>query len=236
TSNHDRHRFYPCFHPGKSCSDENCKCFRDGLLCEKACGCSASCDRKFQGCNCASGSRKVCYQDDRCDCFRLHRECDADLCAGCGADVALDPENRHDENLRKECCQNINMQLGIPKRTILGRSRIHGFGLYSGETIKKHEFVGEYSGEIVLEDERIRRGEVYEIQKMSYLFILTADQEIDSHHVGNKIRFVNHASNIGRNGACNLRAEIVICNMTPRIGMYAIRDIAVGEELFFNYG
>ncbi|KAF4549662.1 Histone-lysine N-methyltransferase-like protein 3 [Elsinoe fawcettii] len=128
------------------------------------------------------------------------------------------------------------MQLGIPKRTILGRSRIHGFGLYAGEKIKRHDFVGEYSGEIVLEEERVRRGEVYEIQKMSYLFILTADQEIDSHHVGNKMRFVNHASQTGRNGACNLRPEIVMCNMTPRIGMYATRDIEIGEELFFNYG
>ncbi|PNS21809.1 hypothetical protein CAC42_407 [Sphaceloma murrayae] len=159
-----------------------------------------------------------------------------DEIVGCGADTALDPENRHDESRRKDCCANINMQLGVAKRTLLGRSRIHGFGVYAGEKIRRHEFVGEYSGEIVLQYERYRRSEVYDIQKMSYLFILTADQEIDSHHVGNKMRFVNHASTTGRNGACNLRPEIVICNMTPRIGMYATRDIELGEELFFNYG
>lgn len=174
TSNHDRNRYYPCYHPGKSCADEECKCYRDGVLCEKACGCSSTCERKFQGCSCASGNRKTCYQDDRCDCFRLHRECDADLCKDCGADIVLDPENRHDDSIRPRHCQNVNMQLGIPKRTILGRSRIHGFGVYAGERIKRHDFVGEYSGEIVLEDERNRRGEVYDIQKMSYLFILTS--------------------------------------------------------------
>lgn len=88
----------------------------------------------------------------------------------------LDPANRYDTELQAGSCQNLHVQLGIPKRTLLGQSSIHGFGVYAGEPIKKHDFVGEYKGEITLCGERHRRGDVYDIQKMSYLFILTQGQ------------------------------------------------------------
>lgn len=62
------------------------------------------------------------------------------------------------------------------------------------------------------------------------------DQEIDSFFIGNKMRFVNCAKETGKNGACSLTPLIKMCNMTARVGFFALRDIEIGEELFFNYG
>lgn len=49
---------------------------------------------------------------------------------------------------------------------------------------------------------------------------------------GNKTRFINDQDE--RQANCG--ARVVLCNMVTRIGMFAKRDIAVGEELFFDYG
>lgn len=229
--------FYPCYHPGATCSEASCACYENGMFCEKSCGCSSQCHRRYQGCSClshkAGGRKNVCSPDDRCDCYRLSRECDPDLCDSCGADLVLDGENRYDEQLQKENCHNVSMQLGVPKRTLLGKSKIHGFGLYAGEIVKRNEFVGEYRGEVVTAAETERRGVVYDVQKLSYLFTLERDQEVDSTLAGNKMRFINHAS---KEGAYNIYVNIRTCNGVHRIGMYAQRDIQVGEELYFNYG
>lgn len=161
----------------------------------------------------------------------MNRECDPDLCGSCGAHLVLDRENRYDEELQESCCHNISIQLGRPKRTLLGNSRIHGFGLYAGEAIKKDDFIGEYQGEIIGDREMQRRDAIYKLQNLSYVFSLNSKQSIDSQQLGNKIRFINAASEHK-----NLGAKIMLCNMTHRIGMYAIHDIKKGDELFFDYG
>lgn len=228
--------FYPCFHPGLACNQAQCRCYRDKVQCEKTCGCALECDRRFRGCSCKkNGAKKRCLQDQRCECFRLNRECDPDLCRSCGVDVVLNPENRYseDEEILGGCCRNAGIQAGRPKRTILGTSKIHGFGLFAGETIRKDEYIGEYQGEIITRAETDRRAQIYEAQELSYLFALNREQEIDSQRYGNKIRFINHASD----SRCrNIYPKIVLCNGAHRIGMYAQRDIAITEELFFDYG
>ncbi|KAI7281140.1 hypothetical protein KC345_g4293 [Hortaea werneckii] len=118
------------------------------------------------------------------------------------------------------------------KRTLLGQSGIHGFGLYAGQTIRQHDFVGEYKGEIITKEEAERRGAVYEKQQLSYLFTLNAFQEIDSTYFGNNIRFINHAGN-GKN---NLYPRIFMVNTVHRIALFADKTIQKGEELLFDYG
>ncbi|KAH0364697.1 SET domain-containing protein, partial [Aureobasidium melanogenum] len=146
---------------------------------------------------------------------------------------ANNPVNRYDDEYLDRRCRNVAIQRGVPKRTLLGRSLVHGFGLYAGEPIAKGEFVGEYQGEIITRDETERRGAIYDFQKLSYIFDLNRDQTIDSQRMGNKIRFINHAAN---SNLRNLRPKIMLCNLAHRIGMFAHRDIKVGEELFFDYG
>jgi hypothetical protein len=110
-----------------------------------------------------------------------------------------------------------------------GRS---GWGLYMGEPCRKDEYIGEYVGEVVTTSEAEQRGIIYDKRNMSYLFDVNRLQTLDSTLVGNKLRFINHQPN----PIANVKPRTMFCNTVQRMGMYATRDIAVGEELFFDYG
>jgi hypothetical protein len=232
----ERGPFYPCHHPGTSCVDAQCSCFENKLPCEKICSCAPDCNRKFQGCSCSTerikkGTKGPCFEDDRCACYQSGRECDPDLCGGCGACEVVDPVNKHSDSILHGRCRNCSIQRGLPKQTLLGDSGVHGLGLYACEDIREHDFVGEYKGEIITKEEAERRGAVYEHQKLSYLFSLNATQEIDSTNFGNKVRFINHAKD-----KANLYPRIIMVNTVHRIALYASRPIRPGQELLFDYG
>ena len=57
-------------------------------------------------------------------------------------------------------------------------------------------------------------------------------QTLDSTFVGNKHRFINHQAD----PYTNCQARTMFCNTVQRIGMFACKDIDVGEEIFFHYG
>ena len=111
-------------------------------------------------------------QTSRCECVSTNRECDPDLCSACGAAEVLDLANCEDDSAPKPCCRNVGLQRGIPKRTLLGVSEVEGYGLFMGEAVKAEEFLGEYVGEVLSSGEAERRGAIYHLQKLSYLFDL----------------------------------------------------------------
>lgn len=227
--------FYPCYHPGVTCAAANCSCVVNRTPCEKSCSCSSACPRKFQGCACSSARNRksgdfVCMRDERCACYQMGRECDPDLCGSCGVCDVLDPVHRHDN--MKSKCHNAAIQRAIPEHTLLGDSGVHGMGLYAGQDIKEHEFIGEYKGEVVTQREAERRGAVYYYQNNSYLFMLNPKQEVDSTLYGNKTRFMNHRSKPG----ANVYPLVRLVNTVHRIGLFAAYNIKAGEELFFDYG
>lgn len=229
--------FYPCDHPGRTCDNAGCSCYESKLPCEKSCSCSADCPRKIQGCACSYAKLKktsdfICFKDDRCACYQMGRECDPDLCGACGVCTVLDPVNRNVDDILVGRCRNASIARGVPKHTLLGDSPVHELGLYACEHIRPHEFVGEYKGEIITKEEADRRGAIYEHQRLSYLFSLNKDQEIDSTYFGNKIRFINHDDK----NAKNVYAVIMLVNTVHRIALFAERHIKPGEELFFDYG
>jgi hypothetical protein len=227
----ERGPIYPCYHPGQSCSDNKCCCFRQDRPCEKICGCAGSCVRRFQGCKCEKKGL-TCWNDPECACWQIGRECDPDLCGDCGVCEVLSPLEDHTPIDLKVCCHNSNIQKGTPKHTLLGDSGVHGFGLYAAENIRLHDFIGEYKGEIITKEEGERRSAVYECQKSTYLFNLNPKQDIDSTFFGNKMRFINCA--YGRKA--NVQPYIILVNSVHRIGLYAKEPIAAGQELLFDYG
>lgn len=163
--------FYPCSHKG-SCEDAQCRCYTERITCEKMCGCDKNCERRFRGCSCARTSRGICFERQNCDCWQLNRECDPDLCGSCGAAEVLDPMNKNDHSILHGRCGNVSLQRNVPRRTLLGHSEIAGFGLYVGEPIKRHGFIGEYKGEILATGESNRRAAVYHYRATNYLFKL----------------------------------------------------------------
>lgn len=167
-----RNPFIPCNHSG-SCVEANCRCFREKVTCEKTCSCSLACNRRFPGCRCAfTPGKRVCGSASSCLCFKFNRECDADICGTCGVAEVLDPVNRYNEEMSSQRCTNAAIQKGVPRKTLLGKSEVHGFGLYAGQDIHEEDMIGEYTGEILSVGESERREVVYHYEQNMYLFKL----------------------------------------------------------------
>jgi len=69
-------------------------------------------------------------------------------------------------------CNNFRLRLGQKKRVLMGVSDVQGWGAFLRDPAGKDEFIGEYVGELVDQDEADRRGMVYDKEDNSYLFNL----------------------------------------------------------------
>ncbi|KAI1844550.1 hypothetical protein JX266_009223 [Neoarthrinium moseri] len=251
TITHEHQRkdhFDPCNHEGP-CTRDNCECFRNGVMCERFCRCTpATCAIKFTGCACHSQG-KTCLPKQKgerpCICVQLNRECDPALCGSCGAKDRANPVNAEDDNLYTHGCQNCALQRGKPKSLVLGKSTIAncGYGLFAAEDIAQEDFVIEYVGELISQDEGVRRearrGDVFnEESNSSYLFTLLEQEGIwvDAAIYGNLSRYINHQDDGGKGQGCNITPKILYVGGEYRIKFSAVRDIKAGDELFFNYG
>ena len=98
---------------------------------------------------------------------------------------------------------------------------ISGLGLFATTTFKRGDFIIEYIGELIDQDEADRRGG-------KYLFTITTDRIIDGKQRNNVARYINHSC------SPNAFAEADLEELKIRI--YAKKRIDPGEEIFFHYG
>lgn len=181
--------------------------------------------------------------------MELGRECDPELCGTCGVLERADP-SLADSELHQMGCQNCDLQRGLGKKLALGQSQLDdvGYGIYTAESIAQNDFVIEYVGELISNDEGVRRearrGDIFGGESPpSYTFTLLRDEGtlVDAAVYGNLSRYINHAasSKQDRSGRCNLLVlmpRVCYVNGDFRIKFNAKRDIRVGEELLFDYG
>ncbi|KAF9775951.1 histone methyltransferase set1 [Fusarium sp. DS 682] len=111
------------------------------------------------------------------------------------------------------------------------RSAIHNWGLYAMENIAKDDMIIEYVGEQV-------RQQISEIREnrylksgigSSYLFRIDDNTVVDATKKGGIARFINHSC------MPNCTAKIIKVEGSKRIVIYALRDIAMNEELTYDY-
>ncbi|MEW5296794.1 MAG: hypothetical protein WDW36_000048 [Sanguina aurantia] len=111
------------------------------------------------------------------------------------------------------------------------RAGAKGFGLFATKVITAGQFVIEYIGEVLEEEEYVRRKEFYlEVGQRHYYFMNVGNGEvIDACRKGNISRFINHSCEPN----CETQKWLVKGELA--IGLFALKDIALGEELTFDY-
>lgn len=209
--------FQPCNHTGV-CSEDNCSCVKNAFFCTKHCVWGSKSKNFFRGCACKGNQCRT----KSCSCFAARRECDPDLCRNCGA--CSDPPNAP---AVKQMCRNDNIGMRRHCHLLLAESSVEnaGWGIYTKHALKKGDYVHEYIGEVISQEEAERRGRVYDKVNRSYLFNLSSDYVVDASRKGNKTKFANHSSKP------NCYTKMVNVNGDIRIGLFAQEDIEPQSEV-----
>ena len=114
----------------------------------------------------------------------------------------------------------------VRERLALRRSGIHGRGVFARELIPAGTRLIEYTGERITQEEGDRRYPWDDsVPYHTLLFNVDADLLVDGGVGGNLSRFINHS--------CDPNCASAVED--HRIYIDAIRDIAPGEELTFDY-
>ena len=113
------------------------------------------------------------------------------------------------------------------RRIQVRRSEIHGKGVYVVQDIAAGETLIEYVGEIISwQEAQARHPHDPENPNHTFYFHIDENHVIDGLYGGNSSRWINHSCD------ANCEAE----DRNGRIFIKALRDIAAGVELNFDYG
>ncbi|KAM7168778.1 histone-lysine N-methyltransferase NSD2 isoform 4-T5 [Macrochelys suwanniensis] len=164
-------------------------------------------------CNCKPSDENPCGFDSECLNRMLMYECHPQVCpAG-------------------ERCQNQCFTKRHYPETKIIKTDGKGWGLVAKRDIKKGEFVNEYVGELIDEEECRARIKYAHENDITHFYMLTIDKDriIDAGPKGNYSRFMNHS--------CQPNCETLkwTVNGDTRVGLFAVCDIPAGTELTFNY-
>jgi SET domain-containing protein len=113
------------------------------------------------------------------------------------------------------------------RRIQVRRSGVHGKGVFALTPLAAGDEVIEYTGELISWREALRR-HPHDPRDPDHTFYFHIDDRhvIDAKFGGNSARWINHA--------CTPNCEAD--EQGERIFIKALRDIAAGEELFYDYG
>ncbi|WFD43635.1 [histone H3]-lysine(4) N-trimethyltransferase [Malassezia psittaci] len=128
-------------------------------------------------------------------------------------------------------CQNQRFQKCDYAQVDIVQTPKKGYGLRARQDLAADAFVYEYLGEVINHATFMRRMQQYKDEHIAhfYFMMLQRDEYIDATKRGAPSRFINHS--------CNPNCYVSKWHVGKhvRMGIFAKRDIAAGEELTFNY-
>ncbi|KHN36168.1 Histone-lysine N-methyltransferase SUVR5 [Glycine soja] len=143
-------------------------------------------------------------------------------------------------------CPNRVLQNGVRVKLEVFKTEKKGWAVRAGEAILRGTFVCEYIGEVLDVQEARDRRKRYGAEHCSYLYDIDArvndmgrlieeqaQYVIDATKFGNVSRFINHSCSPNL-----VNHQVLVESMDcerAHIGFYASRDIALGEELTYDY-
>ncbi|GLI65472.1 hypothetical protein VaNZ11_009009 [Volvox africanus] len=141
--------------------------------------------------------------------------CDAKLCP-CG-----------------ELCSNRSLHLLRQPKTEVFLTENRGWGVRTMEPLSKGAFIIEYAGEVIDERELGRRMDHARMNGEPHFYImeLSAGLYIDARRKGNIARLINSSCDPN----CETQKWHDASTGEIRVGIFATRDIAPGEELVYDY-
>lgn len=241
--------FVPCYHNGP-CTLESCTCIKKGMYCETTCGCNfgryqelnregnvvwvepspdsikagtaRTCPNRHFGCSCETGHCST----QTCPCWDHNRACSPDFC---DCDACILP-NRI--STAKRNCRNIPASIALHKKTYVGKSDVHGFGLFAAERFECGNLVGVYSGQLI--DTRLADmiGRLYDATDRTYIFNVTESLVIDGGLLGSKAKFCNHTK---PGDSENCASKLVRVRGDAYVALFTKRAVEPGEEFLFDY-
>ncbi|XP_029983076.1 histone-lysine N-methyltransferase NSD2 isoform X2 [Sphaeramia orbicularis] len=164
-------------------------------------------------CNCKPTDERPCGFESECLNRMLQYECHPQVCPS-----------------GERCCNQDFTKRLYPETKII-KTVGKGWGLVSLRDIKKGEFVNEYIGELIDEEECRARIKYAQENNITDFYMLTIDKDriIDAGPKGNYSRFMNHSCQP------NCETQKWTVNGDTRVGLFAVCDIPAGTELTFNY-
>ncbi|XP_026164994.1 histone-lysine N-methyltransferase NSD2 isoform X2 [Mastacembelus armatus] len=164
-------------------------------------------------CNCKLTDERPCGFESECLNRMLQYECHPQVCPS-----------------GERCCNQDFTKRLYPETKII-KTPGKGWGLVSLRDIKKGEFVNEYIGELIDEEECRARIKYAQENNITDFYMLTIDKDriIDAGPKGNYSRFMNHSCQP------NCETQKWTVNGDTRVGLFAVCHIPAGTELTFNY-
>ncbi|XP_022225156.2 probable histone-lysine N-methyltransferase Mes-4 [Drosophila obscura] len=164
-------------------------------------------------CDCRPEDEHPCGANSNCLNRMLFNECHPEYCL-CG-----------------DRCENRMFETRKSPRMDVVYMNDRGFGLVCREPIAEGDFVIEYVGEVINQEEFQRRMLEKQTDRHENFYFLGVEKDfiIDAGPKGNLARFMNHSCEPN----CTTQKWTVNCN--HRVGLFAIKDIPAETELTFNY-
>ncbi|KFD69880.1 hypothetical protein M514_06105 [Trichuris suis] len=128
-------------------------------------------------------------------------------------------------------CKNRRFQRKEYKKLDVFAAGRKGLGIRAAERIQDLSFIIEYVGEVLSGDALLERVQRYDVNGVKHRYMMSLDNGdvIDATVKGNLSRLINHSCDPN----CIVRKWMVLGR--TRAGIFALRDIEIGEELSFDY-